>query len=117
MAESSFEQQQQATLLLLRDELQQQLRDHADQAQPVDLDKPIGRLSRMDELQQQSMAQAALRATEQRLAQIEAALSRLQRDEYGLCVACEEEIPVLRLRARPESPFCLDCQQAREGTR
>lgn len=104
-------------LLRSRDQLKALLRDSAEQAQPVDLDKPIGRLSRMDEMQQQSMAQANRRATEQRLVQIDAALSRIGHDEYGACVACEEEIGFGRLQARPEAPFCLSCQAEREASR
>ncbi|MCD6527845.1 MAG: TraR/DksA family transcriptional regulator [Desulfuromonas sp.] len=104
-------------LLQLRVELRQLLAESAEQSQPVDLDKPIGRLSRMDEMQQQSMAQANRRSTEQRLGQIEAALARIGRDEYGWCVACEEEIGCGRLKARPEAPFCLSCQTQRETGR
>jgi DnaK suppressor protein len=104
-------------LLRLRDQLKALLRNSAEQVQPIDLDKPIGRLSRMDEMQQQSMAQANRRATEQRLVQIEAALLRMSRAEYGVCVACEEEIGPGRLKARPEAPFCLNCQAEREASR
>lgn len=104
-------------LLRLRDQIKELLHDSAEQSQPVDLDKPIGRLSRMDEMQQQSMAQANRRATEQRLVQIDAALLRLSRDEYGVCVACEEEVGFGRLTARPEAPFCLSCQAEREASR
>lgn len=104
-------------LLRLRGQLKISLRDSAEQSQPVDLDKPIGRLSRMDEMQQQGMAQANRRATEQRLVQVDAALTRISRDEYGICVACDEEIGFGRLQARPEAPFCLSCQTERETSR
>ena len=101
-------------LVQLRDQLTALLSESVEQSQPVDLDKPIGRLSRMDEMQQQSMAQANRRSTEQRLVQVDAALGRIARQEYGACVACEEEIGFGRLQARPEAPFCLECQTARE---
>ncbi len=83
-------------------------------AETVSLDQPIGRLSRMDAMQQQSMAQANTRIARQRLAQIRAALTRYDQDEYGLCVDCGEDIGFGRLKARPESPFCLECQKQRE---
>ncbi|MEA3464562.1 MAG: TraR/DksA C4-type zinc finger protein [Thermodesulfobacteriota bacterium] len=104
-------------LLTLRRELQKLLAQSAEQSKPVDLDKPIGRLSRMDEMQQQSMAQASRHATQQRLVQIGAAIGRIDRDEYGLCVACEEDIGFGRLKVRPEAPLCLACQSARENGR
>ena len=104
-------------LLTLRVELQELLDQSAEQSKPVDLDKPIGRLSRMDEMQQQSMAQANRHATRQRLLQIGAAIGRIDRDEYGLCICCEEDIGIGRLKARPEAPLCLACQAARENNR
>ena len=112
-------EQQQAelhqALLDLRTELQQLLENSSDGAQPVSLDEPIGRLSRMDAMQQQSMVQANRRTTQTRLTRIEAALRRHASDEYGLCVACEEDVGYARLKAQPEAPFCIDCQGDREA--
>ena len=103
-----------AALLKLRDELYRLLTDSNNGAQPVSLDAPIGRLSRMDAMQQQSMVQANRRTAQTRLTRTEAALRRYQNDEYGLCVECEEEIGYARLKAQPEAPFCIACQGGRE---
>lgn len=115
---SELTEQQQAelhqTLLDLRMELQQLLENSSDGAQPVSLDEPIGRLSRMDAMQQQSMVQANRRTAQTRLTRIEAALRRHAGNEYGLCVGCEENIGYARLKAQPEAPFCIDCQSNRE---
>ena len=102
-------------LFCLRSELQKLLVDSNDGAQPVSLDEPIGRLSRMDALQQQSMVQANRRTAQTRLARVESALRRCDEDEYGLCVECEEEIGYARLKAQPEAPFCINCQGHREA--
>lgn len=101
-------------LLQKQQDLQKQLTSSVDAAGTVDLDQPIGRLSRMDAMQQQQMAKASRRIAEQRLLQIEAALARFAAGDYGICVECEEEIDLARLQARPESPFCVDCQGRRE---
>ena len=101
-------------LLALRDELQKLLADSSDGAQPVSLDEPIGRLSRMDAMQQQSMVQANRRTAQTRLTRIETALRRCANDDYGLCANCEEEIGYARLKAQPEAPFCIDCQSSKE---
>lgn len=75
----------------------------------VELDQSrTGRLSRMDAMQLQAMAQAG----EQR-----AALRRCETGEYGLCVECEEPIAVKRLEADPATPLCVRCAQARERGR
>lgn len=105
---------------LLR-EVQSSLRHSLKQAisdsKPVDLDLPIGRLSRMDAMQQQKMAQANRRQSQLRLQQIDLALRRLAGGEYGSCRVCENDIAFARLKARPESALCLECQQELEQRR
>ncbi len=101
-------------LLDLKDELEQLLDGSSASSEVVDLDQPIGRLSRIDALQQQEMAKATRAGHHQRLLQIEAALRVFKLDRYGECRRCEEPIGYLRLNVRPESPFCLDCQKQSE---
>ncbi len=101
-------------LRALRRELAAHVEATADAARPVDLDQPIGRLSRVDALQQQAMASAARGKSASRLAQVIAALGALEAGEYGLCRVCEEPIGYRRLKARPESARCLSCQSAAE---
>lgn len=101
----------------LEADLRSQIESARDGAKPVDLDEPIGRLSRMDAIQQQSIVQANLRAAQQRLALVGTALRRFAQDEYGECVACGEPVGIARLKARPETPFCLACQTSREASR
>ena len=96
------------------DELIVMLADSLESSRPVGLDQPIGRLSRMDALQQQSMTQASRRAAQTRIALIDNALNKISRDDYGYCMECEEEIGLARLQAQPEAPFCLECQSNRE---
>ena len=102
------------TLRELREELRALLRSSADGAKPVGLDQAaVGRLSRVDALQQQAMAQANRQQVQVRLRRCEAALEAIERDEYGRCRRCEEPIAIARLEAMPEAPFCLECQQGR----
>lgn len=117
MSELNAQQRQELhrELLKLRDELQKLLTDSNDGAQPVSLDEPIGRLSRMDAMQQQSMVQANRRTAHTRLARVETALRRYENNEYGLCANCEEEISYTRLKAHPEAPFCIECQTGKEA--
>jgi DnaK suppressor protein len=112
MVELSNAQQQELLqdLQQLRSELQQLLSDSFASSQPVALDQPIGRLSRMDALQQQEMAKANRAGQQRRLQLIESALAAIKQKNYGECRRCEEPIGYLRLKARPESPFCRDCQ-------
>lgn len=116
MADLTAAQQQQLSqkLLALKDELELLLVKSSASSQAVDLDQPIGRLSRMDALQQQAMSKANRAAHQQRLVLIEAALMAIRSDRYGECRRCEEPIGFSRLNVRPESPFCLDCQKKSE---
>ena len=98
----------------LRDGLDELLASSAEGARPVDLDEPIGRLSRVDAMQQQSMLAANRNAAQLRRRQVEAALRRIESDEYGECVSCGEWIDPRRLAALPESPLCVACQGSRE---
>jgi len=83
-------------------------------AKPVDLGESIGRLSRMDAMQQQKMVQAGRESVSRRLALIDVALKSLADGEYGECKRCEEPVGYRRLKARPESPLCLECQSRTE---
>jgi len=72
----------------------------------------VGRLSRMDALQQQAMANAthARRDTESR--QILATLRRLEEGEFGYCETCGEDIPEARLALSPTATRCVSCSQS-----
>lgn len=50
------------------------------------------------------------------LKQVDAALMRIARGTYGVCVDCEEAIEPDRLRASPAASRCHACQQRRERT-
>ena len=101
-------------LLERKAELAKLLADVEDGSKPVSLDQPIGRLSRMDALQQQSMSQANRQVAVQRLEQVKSALLRIESGLYGICLGCEDDIDFARLQARPEAPFCIECQGERE---
>jgi len=88
------------------------LRANADAAKPVVLDQTtVGRLSRIDSMQSQAMAQAARQGLVIRLSLCDNALEAIERGEYGFCRTCEGPIGAKRLGAKPEAAFCLQCQR------
>jgi DnaK suppressor protein len=101
-------------LLALAERIETLLASPGASAKPVSLDEPIGRISRMDAIAQQSMRSAQRRAEQGRLAQARSALHRITQGDYGECMDCGEEVGFARLEARPETPFCLACQRLRE---
>ncbi|MGI9277400.1 MAG: TraR/DksA family transcriptional regulator [Endozoicomonas sp.] len=117
MNELNAEQQEElkTILLSLRGELQQALEQSDKSSQPVSLDQQaFGRVSRVDALQQQSMAKASQQQYQERLRQVLKALANFDSGDYGYCLSCNNPIGYPRLQARPETPLCLACQSAAE---
>lgn len=77
---------------------------------PVALDQQsVGRLSRMDAMQQQAMAAAQARRRQARLRAIAGTLRRMDEDEFGWCESCGEPIAEGRLEIDPCAPRCVAC--------
>ncbi|MGM0415925.1 MAG: TraR/DksA family transcriptional regulator [Thermodesulfobacteriota bacterium] len=86
-----------------------------DQGKAVELDQSrVGRLSRMDAMQQQAMAHASARRSELEVQRIRTALQRIKSGDYGICSKCEEEIAEGRLSVDPATLLCIDCARAGE---
>lgn len=97
-------------LIARRRELQDLVESSADSRKPVELDQTrVGRLSRMDALQNQAMSLEAERRRKRELQRIEASLKRIEEGGYGYCVTCGEQIPLRRLELDPTLPICVDC--------
>ena len=78
---------------------------------PVSPDASIGRLSRMDNIVNNSVNTAALAKAESRLAGLEFALRNIDDPDFGYCMECGEPIPLARLMAMPEAILCVDCAE------
>lgn len=102
-------------LLELRAELESVVATSKDSAAVVELDQAkVGRLSRMDAMQAQAMAQAAGQRREAMLRKIAAALQRIDDDEFGICAECEDPINPRRLEFDPTVLLCVDCASKAE---
>jgi DnaK suppressor protein len=87
-----------------------------EEAAPVELDQArVGRLSRMDAMQQQAMSQAVARLTDLERQRIQSALGRMESDDYGYCVICDEEIAEGRLRFDSSVLTCISCAQKEDS--
>jgi len=91
--------------------LETEIESLKEQAKPVPPDNAIGRLTRMDAIQAKSVASAVLREAKIRKTKLEAALSRVDDDEYGICVNCDEDIPIKRMELLPEAVKCVNCAE------
>lgn len=97
-------------LLARKEQLDEEARISSESRAPVTLQQDsVGRLSRIDALQQQAMAQATRKRREAEQARIRAALAQLDEGEWGWCITCGEEIGTARLRNDPSVGQCVRC--------
>lgn len=83
--------------------------DYKEQSKPVTLDNSIGRISRMDAINNKSITESALRQAEVKLTKLNQALDNLDKPDFGKCVQCKQPIPLGRILLMPESNKCVNC--------
>lgn len=76
---------------------------------PVAPDNAIGRLSRLDAINNKGVTEAALRQAEAKLLQLRQMLTRLHEPDFGRCWRCHALIPLGLLLLLPHSRFCVQC--------
>ena len=110
MTEAPEDERWRTRLLELRAALLAEEQASAAWRAPVELDQQsVGRLSRMDAMQQQAMANAEGSRRRADIARIDAALKRIEECEYGWCVSCGEAIAHGRLEIDPSAAKCVTC--------
>ena len=73
-----------------------------------------GAADEFDRLQHHLNREVAIRKLDREsalLKHVEAALTRIEEDTFGVCLHCEEEIPQKRLNAVPWAAYCVSCQE------
>lgn len=109
MDAKSLEFHRNALIARLR-EIEQESAATTEDRATVTLDQQsVGRLSRMDAMQQQAMANATHVRRQQEAQRINAALSRMNEGEFGYCLDCGDEIEEKRLKFDATAPRCITC--------
>ena len=88
---------------------QEKIVDYTDMAKPVSPDDAIGRLSRMDAINNKSVAEAALHKAKEKLKKLEYVKTQIGKEGFGMCKKCGSQIPIGRIIIRPESLYCVQC--------
>lgn len=83
--------------------------DYKENTQPVAPENSIGRLSRMDAINNKSVVEAALREAEAKLEKLKQARKNVDNEDFGICKRCKNPIPIGRIMLMPQSPFCVNC--------
>ena len=98
-----------------QENLEWQLAENEDQSDTVELDQQLmGRVSRIDAIQQQNMAAANRVLQQKQLSSIIRVLKLIAKGDYGYCLECDEPIGFERLKIKPEAEFCITCQARAE---
>ena len=100
-------------LLGLKQDLQLQEDEFQAVNEPIALDQArVGRLSRIDAMQEQQMSLETSRRRQQHLVQVDGALNRIQTDDFGFCYLCGEQIDERRLLLEPTATRCIPCTES-----
>jgi len=91
------------------DEIKINISELEELTKPIAPENSIGRVSRMDAINNKSVNDAALRQARLRLEKMEIALNKIDSPEYGNCKSCKATIPLPRLMYMPESSHCVKC--------
>ena len=83
-------------------------------SKPVAPDNAIGRLSRMEALNDRAVSEASLNAARHKLSRLETALGKVDQPDFGICAACDNPIPPGRILLMPEATRCVPCSEKGE---
>lgn len=87
------------------------IEDLKEVTKPVSPENAIGRLSRMDAINNKSVNEASLRSAEERLKALRYAYDHVDDPNFGYCERCGGAISIGRLISMPESPRCIKCAE------
>jgi len=87
------------------------IEEYKELTKPIAPDCSIGRVSRMDAINNKSVLEASLRQAESKLRNLQRVFSQIGSEEFGICLKCKKPIPLGRILIRPESLFCVNCAQ------
>ena len=98
----------------LEDEIkstQEKIGEYSELCKPIAPENSIGRISRMDAINNKSVVEAALRVAIDKMQQLKAMQKKIKNADFGICNKCKQAIPFGRLMIQPHSKFCVICAQ------
>ncbi len=89
--------------------LREQIKDLEEKTKPISPDCSLGRLTRLEAMGEQDVANKVLDEARVRFTRLNNALQRIDTVMFGICIECDEEIGFGRMSVRPESVRCVEC--------
>ena len=87
------------------------INDYKELTKPISPENAIGRISRMDAINNKSVVEAALRKANEKLSKLKLVLEKVDDSDFGLCIRCGNPIPIGRILLMPQSRLCVSCAQ------
>ena len=87
------------------------IEEYRELTKPISPDNAIGRVSRMDAINNKSINDVALRKAELKYNNLKVALSKIEDSDFGLCRKCHQPIPLGRLLLMPQVITCVHCSR------
>ena len=92
-----------------KEKTQKEISDYKELTKPIAPDCAIGRVSRMDAINNKAIYDNALRKAENKLRNLEYVITQLEKSDFGLCAKCNSKIPIQRIIIMPQSRLCVNC--------
>lgn len=89
--------------------IDENIADLEEACRPISPENAIGRVSRMDAINNKSVAEESLRKANQQKIQLEEALNNIKQSDFGQCQSCKKTISFERLLIMPEAKQCMNC--------
>ena len=80
---------------------------------PISPENAVGRISRMDAINNKTINDRTLRKAEEKLKKLKLSLSRIDDPNFGTCMKCSSPIQEGRLLLLPEEEKCINCARVR----
>ncbi len=88
-----------------------QVEEYKELTRLIEPENAIGRISRMDAINNKSVTEAALRKAVEKLEKLRIALLKIDDDDFGLCIRCRKPIPLGRILIMPQARSCVACSR------
>ena len=90
---------------------QKQIELYVKNTAPIAPDDAIGRVSRMDAINNKSVSEASLGQAKAKLKSLNRVLANVGTEDFGICIKCKNSIPLGRIMIRPQSLLCVKCAE------
>jgi len=88
---------------------QSSIKDLIELTQPISPENAIGRISRMDAINNKTINDASLLKSKEKLKNLKIALEKLDTSDFGICIKCKGVIPIGRIMLMPHANKCVKC--------